>query len=199
MPLSTPEEPLQISRVPLGRKQCSEGDCLKRNAKSVIARVSMDIAARPHTPRGRLFSVSADETKAVEEYVAASTDRPLRQLLLGFSFIKKKDGGLRPSINYWGLNEITIENHYPLPLISTALDSLIFFKLDLCSAYNLVSIREGDEWKTTFITPTSLWKYLVMPFGLYNSPVVFQHLVNDVNDIIVYMSMTSKGAGCLFV
>lgn len=34
----------------------------------------------------------------------------------GFFFEGKKDGGLRPHIDYRGLNKITIQNCYPLPL-----------------------------------------------------------------------------------
>lgn len=59
-----------------------------------------------------------------------------------FFFFKKKDGILRPYIDYWALNEIT--NHkYPLPLLDTAFAPLhkarIFTKLDLRNAYNLIS------------------------------------------------------------
>ncbi|KAI3364400.1 hypothetical protein L3Q82_010825 [Scortum barcoo] len=103
----------------------------------------------------------------------------------GFFFVEKKDKTLRPCIDYRGLNDITIKNRYPLPLISSAFELLdgatVFTKLDLRNAYHLVlRIRDGDEWKTAFNTPTGHYEYLVMPFGLTNAPAVFQALVNDI-------------------
>ncbi|KAK3507825.1 hypothetical protein QTP70_001072 [Hemibagrus guttatus] len=65
----------------------------------------------------------------------------------GFFFIEKKDRGLRPCIDYQGLNAITVRYPYPLPLVPAALEQLrwarLFTKLDLRSAYNLVRIRAG--------------------------------------------------------
>ncbi|XP_052001342.1 uncharacterized protein ccser2a isoform X1 [Xyrauchen texanus] len=117
--------------------------------------------------------------------------------------LTKKDGSLRPCIDYCGLNDVTVKFRYPLPLVPAALEQLrsvkIYTKLDLRSAYNLVRIREGDEWKTAFSTTCGHYEYLVMPFGLSNSPSVFQSFVNDVfrdllyrclivyiNDILIY-------------
>jgi hypothetical protein len=69
-------------------------------------------------------------------------------------------------------------------LISDLLDQLhtgkIFTKLDFRAAYNLLRIRPGDEWKTTFRTRYGHFEYTVMPFGLTNAPEVFQHLMNDI-------------------
>ncbi len=114
-----------------------------------------------------------------------------------FFFVGRKDGGLRPSIDYRALNTQTVKLPYRLPLIPATLEephaARIFSKLDLCSAYNLVRIWEGDEWKTPFITPSSHNEYLVMPYGLSNAPSVLQELMNKVfreflhRSVIVYI------------
>ncbi|KAI7795689.1 hypothetical protein IRJ41_003218 [Triplophysa rosa] len=101
----------------------------------------------------------------------------------GFFFGKKKDGGLRPCIDYRALNDITVKFRYPLPLVPPALEQLqrakCFSKLYLRNAY-LIRIKEGDDWKTAFSTSTGHYEYLVMPFGLANAPSVFQSFINDV-------------------
>ena len=57
---------------------------------------------------------------------------------------------------------------------------VMFSKFELKSSYNLVRIREGDEYKTAFNTKFGHFEHLVMPFGLTNAPAVFQSFVNDV-------------------
>ncbi len=139
-------------------------------------------------PKGRLYSLSVPEREAMEKYISDSLTagiiRPSSSPAGAGFFFVAKDGSLRPCIDYRGLNNITVKNTYPLPLMSSAFERLqgasIFTKLDLRNAYHLVRIREGDEWKTAFNTPRGHFEYLVMPFGLSNSPAVFQALVNDV-------------------
>ncbi|MBW0515645.1 hypothetical protein O181_055360 [Austropuccinia psidii MF-1] len=58
--------------------------------------------------------------------------------------------------------------------------SSILFKIDLCGAYSLLRIKEGDEHLTCFRTKYGSYEYLVMPFGLTNAPSSFQNLVNDI-------------------
>lgn len=78
----------------------------------------------------------------------------------GFFFVEKKDSTLRPCIDYTGLNEITVKNRYPLPLISSAFELLlgasVFSKLDLRNAYHLMRIKELDEWKTLPLVTLSI-------------------------------------------
>ena len=84
---------------------------------------------------------------------------------------------LRLVVDYRLLNEVTIRDSYPLPLINDMLENLskgkVFSKLDLRSAYNLIRIKEGDEYKTAFTCKYGHYEYLVMPFGLKNAQQFF--------------------------
>ncbi len=149
---------------------------------------AIDLLPGAMPTKGRVFSLSQPESEAMRTYIeelAKGFIRPSTSpASAGFFFVKKKDGGLRPCIDYRSLNDITIKFRYPLPLVPSALEQLrsarYFTKLDLRSAYNLIRIREGDEWKTAFSTTSGHYEYLVMPFGLSNSPSVFQAYINDV-------------------
>lgn len=75
----------------------------------------------------------------------------------GFFFVEKKDKTLRPCID-WGLNDITVKNRYPLPLMVTAFELLqggsVFTKLDLWNTYHLFASRKGMSGKRC-ATPTN--------------------------------------------
>jgi len=50
--------------------------------------------------------------------------------------------------------------------------------MDLRWGYNNVRIKEGDEWKAAFMMLEGLFKPIIMFFGLTNSPVTFQAMIN---------------------
>ena len=87
-------------------------------------------------------------------------------------------------VDYRGWNKVTNLNRYPLPQMNGLRDrvggSTIFTKLFLKSGYNLIRIKEGDEWKTAFRTRYGHFEYLVMPFGLANAPATFQKMINEI-------------------
>lgn len=118
---------------------------------------------------------------------------------------RKPGGGVRICQDYRGVNNITIKNRYPLPLIRETLDAIcnakVYIKLDVIAAFNRVRIAEGHEWKTAFITRFGLYESLVTPFGLCGAPATFQRYINDVlydilndyttaylDDILIYSS-----------
>jgi len=85
--------------------------------------------------------------------------------------------------DYRYLNEWTIKNNYPLPLISDVLENIgmkkLFMKMDLRWEYNNVRIKEGNEWKVVFTTLEGSFEPTVMFFGLTNSPETFQAMINE--------------------
>ncbi|KAI2663454.1 Transposon Tf2-11 polyprotein [Labeo rohita] len=114
-------------------------------------------------PKGRVYPLSIPERQAMEEYIAEALSQGFIQpstspAASSFFFVGKKDGA--------ALEELC--------------GAQIFTKLDLRSAYNLVRIRAGDEWKTAFVTPTGHYEYRVMPYSLSISPSVFQTFMNKV-------------------
>jgi len=116
-----------------------------------------------------------------------------------FFFVSKKDAGkLRPCQDYQYLNDWTIKNAYPLPLISEIIDKLkgarYFTKMDVQWGYNNIQIKKGDEWKAAFKTNRGLYEPTVMFFGMCNSLATFQAMMDSIFDdmisdslIIVYM------------
>jgi hypothetical protein len=102
-----------------------------------------------------------------------------------FFFVSKKDSdALCPCQDYQYLNDRTMKNVYPLPLISDLLDKLkdanIFMKLDIRWGYHNIRIKEGDKWKGAFKTNKGLFELTVMFFRLCNSPATFQAMMNDI-------------------
>jgi len=127
----------------------------------------------------------AEVNRYIDEYLSKGFIRPSKSpAAYPVTFQLKKDGTLRFCVDYRKLNAVTIKDSYPLPLYMLFFEQVrgaeYFSKLDLKSAYNLIRIREGDEFKTAFRTRKGQYEYLVMPFGLTNAPAVFQRFINFV-------------------
>lgn len=151
--------------------------------------ISIELMEGKSPTWGPIYNLSEDELVVLKAYIdeqlskgfIRSSNSPCGAPVL---FVRKKDGSLRLCVDYRQLNSITKKDRYPLPLIDNLLDRLktakIFTALDLRGAYNLIRVKKGDEWKTSFRTRYGQYEYLVMPFGLTNAPAVFQRLMNDI-------------------
>jgi hypothetical protein len=124
-------------------------------------------------------------------------------------FVEKKDGTNRMCIDYRTLNSMTIKNKYPLPRIEDLLDRLkkakFFSKIDLRSGYHQMKIREQDIPKTAFTTRYGLYEFVVVSFGLTNTPAYFMNFMNKVfiqeldrfvvvfiDDILIYSEIAEE-------
>jgi hypothetical protein len=70
--------------------------------------------------------------------------------------VQKKDGSWRFCVDYRKLNDITIKNIFPIPIIEEILDQLavtkFFSKLDMRAGYHHLKIKKEDKYKTAFKT-----------------------------------------------
>ena len=159
-------------------------------------------------PFGPIYSLGTVELETLKTYIETNLAndfiRPSKSPTgAPILFDQKPDGNLRLCVDFWGLNNITIQNRYPLPLIGELLDRLSrakrFTQLDLTNVYYRMRICEGDKWKTAFKTRYGHFKYQVISFGLSNTPATFQGYVNKtlaekldifviayLNDILIY-------------
>jgi len=138
--------------------------------------------------KGKVYPLSREEREEVREFVKEQLQKgyiwpsKLPQMAPVF-FVGKKDGKKRMVQNYRYLNEWTVKNNYPLPLILDVLENIgtkkVFTKMDLRWGYNNVRIKEGDKWKAVFMTPEGSFEPTIMFFGLMNSPATFQAMMNE--------------------
>jgi len=151
----------------------------------------------------RIYPLSKDEREKVQKFV----DDQLRKGYIKPSkspqtspvfFVGKKDGKKRMVIDYHSLNEQTVKNNYPLPLITDLINNIgskkVFTKIDLRWGFNNVRIKEGDEWKRAFTTYVGSFEPTVMFFGMTNSPAMFQAMMNE-----ILRDMINEGKVAVFV
>jgi hypothetical protein len=96
--------------------------------------------------------------------------------------VMKKDGTPRVVIDYRALNEVTVKNKYPLPLMDELFDRVAgaryFSTIDLRNGFHQIAIRPEDREKTAFRTRLGHYEYTVLPMGLCNAPGTFMQLMN---------------------
>jgi len=153
--------------------------------------------------KGKVYPLSREEREEVREFVKEQ----LRKGYIWLSkspqtvpvfFVGKKDGKKRMVQDYQYLNEWTVKNNYPLPLISDVLENIgtkkVFTKMDLRWGYNNMRIKEGDEWKAAFTMLEGSFEPTVMFFGLTNSPATFQAMMNE-----LLRDLTNTGKVAVFI
>ena len=105
----------------------------------------IDLLDNKQSPYGPIYSLGPVELETLKTYIKANLAsgfiRPSKSPAgAPILFIQKKNGNLRLCIDYRGLNNLTIKNCYPLPLIGESLDRLgrakCFTQLNLTNAYH---------------------------------------------------------------
>lgn len=99
--------------------------------------------------------------------------------------VKKKDDSFRLCFDGRKLNEVTVKDSYPLPLIDSILKKVgnakYISSLDLTKAFWNVPLEESSKAKTAFqVHGKGLFHFRMMPFGLCNSAQTLQRLMDTI-------------------
>jgi Reverse transcriptase (RNA-dependent DNA polymerase) len=151
----------------------------------------------------KMYNLTPEEQIILDKFLKENLDKGYIKLSQSpmaspFFFVKKKDGKLWPCQDYWYLNDWTVKDAYPLPLISEIMDKIkgakFFTKFDVWWGYNNVRIKTEDQWKAAFKTNWGLFEPTVMFFGMCNSLATFQSMMDSIFSdmiegcmVIVYM------------
>ena len=96
--------------------------------------------------------------------------------------VSKPDGSHRFTVDYRGLNAVTIKDKYPIPRVDDLMAAFngakLFTTLDMASGYWQVPMAEEDIEKTAFVTHAGLFEYTVASFGLATVPETYQRLID---------------------
>jgi len=162
---------------------------LERMLKRKIWDHAIDLKETFKPRKGRIYPLSKNKREEVQNFVEDQLRkgyiRPLKSPQTSpVFFVGKKDGSKRMVMNYRNLNDQTIKNNYPLPLITELINNMgskkVFTKMDLRWGFNNVRIKKGDEWKGAFTTHIRSFEPTVMFFGMTNSPATFQAMINEI-------------------
>jgi len=137
----------------------------------------------------RIYPLFKNERKKVQNFVEDQLRKGYIRLSKSSQtspvfFVDKKDGSKRMVMDYRNLNDQTIKNNYPLPLITELIDNMgnkkVFTKMDLRWEFNNIRIKEENEWKRAFTTHIGFFKPTVIFFRIMNSPETFQAIMNEI-------------------
>jgi len=111
---------------------------------------------------------------------------------------KKNDGSQRLCVDFRRINKVIVKDHFPLPLIDDQLDrlqkALVFSTIDLRNGFFHVPFAESSRKYTSFVTQSGQYQFLKVPFGLSNSPGVFQRHINA-----IFRTLSRRGIALPYV
>ena len=123
-----------------------------------------------------------DEKEAIDKLLNQGVIRPSSSPWASpLVLTRKKDGTVRPCVDYRLLNKVTKVDAFPLPKVDECIDSLsgakLFSTLDLTSGYFQIPLKESDIPKSAFISKHGLFEFTSLPFGMVNSGATFKRIM----------------------
>ena len=154
-----------------------------------FAKLDLYPNAKPKSVKPILFGGerAAGEQEIVEDFLARSRIElcPAAEWATnGFVVPKKKKLKWRLVVDYRQLNEATLPDAHPLPLIENMLINQskhkIFTIVDLSKGFHQIPLHPQSPAKTAINLAGKRYQWRVMPKGIKNGPAIFQRVMAHV-------------------
>jgi hypothetical protein len=131
---------------------------------------------------GPLYPMFRNELIALKKWLKENLRKGFIRPSLLFAafpvlFVKKADKGLHFCVDYQKLNNISVKNRYPLPLIKFFLNNLkemkYFVKINIMFVFNNICIKKEQKYLIVFWTRFGLYEFLMMLFELSEAFAIF--------------------------
>ena len=147
----------------------------------------------------RMYSIPLKYQEAVEhklhEMIDAGILRPSSSHIASPMTIQlKKNGQVRPCIDYRALNEVIQGDLYPLPRIDELVARIhgnVFSSIDLKDGFHQVPLEPDSIPLTAVFTPFGNFEFTRLPFGLKTAPSGFQRFIDivlhGIRNVVAYI------------
>ena len=149
----------------------------------VVHTLNVDPKVKPEAQSTKVFHTEIEEqiVKEVQKLLTAGFIKPIQhpQWLSNIVLLRKKNWQIRCFVDFRNLNRACPKDKFSLPNMDLLIDSVarnaMFSFMDRFSEYNQIRMVPKATEKNTFKTPIGNFYYTMMPFGLKNAGVTYEH------------------------
>ena len=151
----------------------------------VVHTLNVDPEVKPEAQSTKVFHTEIEEqiVNEVQKLLAAGFIKPIQhpQWLSNIVLLRKKNWQIRCFVDFRNLNRAWLKDKFSLPNMDPLIDSIarnaMFSFMDRFSEYNQIRMAPKAAEKNTFKTPIGNFYYIMMPFGLKNAGVTYEHTI----------------------
>ena len=99
--------------------------------------------------------------------------------------VPKADGSFRPVVDFRSLNQLTVDECFPVPALEEVLRNIrsntkIFSSIDLAKGYFQIPLHPNSRHITAFSSSAGHFEFVRLPMGLKSAPLTFARLMTCV-------------------
>lgn len=152
------------------------------------------VASKPHRIP---FQFQGHLQKHIDNLLRAKRVKPSNTpWVSNIVLVMKKDGEMRPCIDFRKLNEVTVPDYFPIPRIEAVLERIghcgYYSALDAAKGFQQLRLDEESSYKAGILTENQVLAATHLPFGMRNATAWYARAMAEVlsglaDNVIAYI------------